>query len=312
MAIDENKKKAIKDSEKSVKDDEAEKALISEEEEAELSEEDKEDEKAEVSEDKKESEDEEDEDEEEESKPKAKKDPVPAIMIVLIYAIIIGAILFYVIPTVMVPSFGYTLDEFNTRLQNTDISQRMNAQYTTLVPQFKLVDKNSIKEIWSIRNEVAPEEQKKIEARFKPFVKTYAATEELEHILVEANTRANDGQLTRMCVYCTFDNEHVSMMMVHFGAVMAAFTDLPFNDATQMLMKTAMEENKTGLYTIRGDIAYKLSYDNISGQQTYIKLEVLPAKAVKADRIKSTIPVETTAPAASSETTVASESTSAS
>lgn len=306
MAIDENKKKAIKDSEESVKDEDAEKALTSEEEAVELSE-DKEDEKAETSEDNKESEEEEDEDEEEEkdSKPKAKKDPIPAIMIVLIYAIIIGAVLFYVIPTVMVPSFGYTLDEFNTKLDNTDISKRMNAQYTTLVPQFKLVDKNSIKEIWSLKGEIAPEEQKKLDARFKPFVKTYAATEELEHILVEANTRANDGQLTRMCIYCTFDNDHVSMMMVHFGAVMAAFTDLPFNDATNMIMKTAMEENKAGLYTVRGDIAFKLSYDNVGGQQTYIKLEVLPAKAVKADRIKSTIPVETTAP---SETTAPAES----
>ena len=312
MAIDENKKKAIKDAEGSVKEEEAEKALISGEEESELSEEDKENEEAEVSEDKESDEEteetEEDEEEEEESKPKAKKDPIPAIMIVLIYAIIIAAVLFYVIPTVMVPSFGYTLDELNVKLENTDVSKRMNAQYTTLTPQFKLVDKNSIKEIWSIKGEIGAEEQKKLEARFKPFVKTYAATEELEHILVEANTRVNDGQLTRMCIYCTFDNEHVSMMLTHFGAVMAAFTDTPFSDAATMLMKTAMEENKTGLYTIRGDIAFKLSYDNISGQQTYIKLEVLPAKAVAADRIKNTIPVETTAPsetAASSETTAA-------
>lgn len=321
MAIDENKKKAVKNSEESVKEEESEKALISEEEESALSEEDKENEDAEVSEDEEETDaeteaDKEDKAEEKKSEPKAKakKDPVPAIMIVLIYAIIIAAVLFYVIPTVMVPSFGFTLDEFNTKLEKTDISQRMHSQYTTLTPQFKLVDKNSIKEIWSLKGEIMPEEQKKLDARFKPFVNTYAATEELEHILVEANTRVNDGQLTRMCIYCTFDNQHVSMMLVHFGAVMSTFTDMPFNDAARMLMSTAMEENKSGLYTVRGDIAYKLSYDNVGGQQTYIKLEVLPAKAVSADRIKSTIPVEAapsesaapSATAASSETTAAS------
>ncbi len=319
MAIDENKKKAVKDSEESVKEEESEKALISEEEESALSEEDKENEDAEVSEDEEESDaeteaDEKDKAEEKKSESKAKKDPVPAIMIVLIYAIIIAAVLFYVIPTVMVPSFGFTLDEFNTKLEKTDISQRMHSQYTTLTPQFKLVDKNSIKEIWSLKGEIIPEEQKKLEARFKPFVKTYAATEELEHILVEANTRVNDGQLTRMCIYCTFDNQHVSMMLVHFGAVMSTFTDMPFNDAARMLMSTAMEENKSGLYTVRGDIAFKLSYDNVGGQQTYIKLEVLPAKAVSADRIKTTIPVEA-APsesAASSATSAASETTAAS
>lgn len=319
MAIDENKKKAVKDNEESVKEEEAEKALISEEEESVLSEEDKENEESEVSEDEEESdaeteEDEEEEAEEKKSKPKGKKDPVPAIMIVLIYAIIIAAVLFYVIPTVMVPSFGYTLADFNTKLEKTDISKRMNAQYTTLTPQFKLVDKNSIKEIWSLKGEIMPEEQKKLDARFKPFVKTYAATEELEHILVEANTRVNDGQLTRMCIYCTFDNQHVSMMLVHFGAVMSTFTDMPFNDAARMLMSTAMEENKSGLYTVRGDIAFKLSYDNVGGQQTYIKMEVLPAKAVSADRIKTTIPVEaapseSAAPAA---TSAASETTAAS
>ena len=319
MAIDENKKKAVKDSEESIKEEESEKALISEEEESALSEEDKENEDAEVSEDEEESDaeteaDEKDKAEEKKSESKAKKDPVPAIMIVLIYAIIIAAVLFYVIPTVMVPSFGFTLDEFNTKLEKTDISQRMHSQYTTLTPQFKLVDKNSSKEIWSLKGEIMPEEQKKLEARFKPFVKTYAATEELEHILVEANTRVNDGQLTRMCIYCTFDNQHVSMMLVHFGAVMSTFTDMPFNDAARMLMSTAMEENKSGLYTVRGDIAFKLSYDNVGGQQTYIKLEVLPAKAVSADRIKTTIPVEA-APsesAAPSATSAASETTAAS
>ena len=128
MAIDENKKKAVKNSEESVKEEESEKALISEEEESALSEEDKENEDAEVSEDEEETDaeteaDKEDKAEEKKSEPKAKakKDPVPAIMIVLIYAIIIAAVLFYVIPTVMVPSFGFTLDEFNTKLEKTDI-----------------------------------------------------------------------------------------------------------------------------------------------------------------------------------------------
>ena len=312
MAIDENKKKAIKDSEVSVKEEEAEKALISEEEESELSE-DTENEETEVSEeaseDKESDEESDEEEEEQESAPKKKKDPIPAIMIVLIYAIIIGAILFYVIPTVMVPSFGYTLDTFNTKLENTDISKRMNSQYTSLTPQFKLVDKESIKEIWSIKGEVAAEDQKKLDARFKPFVKTYAATEELENILVEANTRINDGQLTRMCIYCTFDDKHTSMMMVHFGAVLAAFTDIPFNDALGVLMNSAMEENKAGLYTVKGDIAFKLSADNIGGKQTYIKMEVLPAKAVKAEKIKTTLPAGTTA---ASETVTPTESAAAS
>lgn len=321
MAIDENKKKAIKDSEESVKEEEAEKALISEEEEAELSE-DTENAEEEVSgedSENKESDeetDEEDEEEKEEPAPKTKKDPIPAIMIVLIYAIVIGAILFYVIPTVMVPSFGYTLDSFNAKLDNTDISKRMQSQYTSLTPQFKLVDKESIKEIWSIKGEVSAEDQQRLNARFKPFVKTYAATEELENILVEANTRVNDGQLTRMCIYCTFDDKHTTMMMVHFGAVFAAFTDLPFTDALGVIMNSAMEENKAGLYTIKGDIAFKLSADNIGGKQTYIKMEVLPAKAVKADKVKKTLPAgttaasETAAPAepAASETTAASAS----
>ena len=308
MAIDENKKKAIKDSEASVKEEEAEKALISEEEESELSE-DTENEETEVSEEASEDKESDEEEEEQESAPKKKKDPIPAIMIVLIYAIIIGAILFYVIPTVMVPSFGYTLDTFNTKLENTDISKRMNSQYTSLTPQFKLVDKESIKEIWSIKGEVAAEDQKKLDARFKPFVKTYAATEELENILVEANTRINDGQLTRMCIYCTFDDKHTSMMMVHFGAVLAAFTDIPFNDALGVLMNSAMEENKAGLYTVKGDIAFKLSADNIGGKQTYIKMEVLPAKAVKAEKIKTTLPAGTTA---ASETVTPTESAAAS
>ena len=252
-------------------------------------------------------EDEEDDDEEEaETKPAAKKDPVPAVMAVVIVAIIIAALLYYILPKVLVPSFGYTLDEFNTRLDESEISKKMQAQYTTLTPQFKAVDKESIKEIWSIKGEVDEAEQKRIEARFKPFVKTLAATEELENVLVEANTRMNDGQLTRMCIYCTYDDQHMTMMMVHFGAILGNFMpDLTFNEVVSLIMASANEANTEGLFYVRGDIAYKLALENIGGK-LYLKLEVVPAKSLKPDRIKTTIPAQTTA---ASETTAATSAT---
>ena len=236
-----------------------------------------------------EDEDEEDEEEESDSEPKAKKDHVPAIMAALIFAVIIGVALYYILPSVFAPSFGYTLDEYNARLETSEISKRMMTQYTTVVPAFKLVDKNSIKEIWSIKGEIDAEEQKKLDARFMPFVKTYAATEELENILVEANTRINDGKLTRLCMYCTYDDKHMTMMMVHFGALLGNFfPDMTFNDAVSLIMNSAMEANKEGLYTVKGDIAYKLAADNVGGK-LYIKIEVLPAKALKPSQIKTVI-----------------------
>ena len=251
-------------------------------------------------------EEEEDEDDESESEPVAKKDPIPAVMAVVIVAIIVAAVLYYVLPKMLVPSFGYTLEEFNTRLETSEISKRMQAQYTTLTPQFKAVDKESIKEIWSIKGEIDAAEQKRLEARFKPFVKTLAATEELEHILVEANTRVNDGQLTRMCIYCTYDDQHMTMMMVHFGAILGNFMpDLTFNEVVSLIMASANEANTEGLFYVRGDIAFKLALENIGGQ-LYIKLEVVPAKSLKPEKIKTTIPVTATA---ASETTAATSAT---
>ena len=315
MAIDENKKKAVKDSEESVKDEEAEKDLISEEKDPELSEEDKETEASEVSsEDSEESdeeaesedddEDEEEEEEEEsESEPKAKKDHVPAIMIALIYLVIVAVALYYILPPVFAPSFGYTLDEFNAKLTESDMEKQMNKSYNSLVPMFKVVDKNSIKDIWGIKGEIEPEEQKKIDKRFNPFVKTLAATEELGSILVEANTRKNDGQLTRMCIYCVYSNENMSMMMIHFGAILQNFFgDITMNEAIMKVLRTKSDD----LYTVRNGIAYRVSLDNIGGKQAYIKLEVLPAKALKPEQIE---PAEATAATTNSETTVATSAT---
>lgn len=249
---------------------------------------------------------EEEEDEESGDEPAAKKDPVPAVMAVVIVAIIIAAILYYVLPKMLVPSFGYTLEEFNTRLDQSDISKKMQAQYTTLTPQFKAVDKESIKEIWSIKGDIDEAEQKRLDARFKPFVKTLVATEELENVLVEANTRKSDGQLTRMCVYCTYDDQHMTMMMVHFGAILGNFMpDLTFTNCVSLLMSSANEANLEGLFYVRGDIAYKLAMENIGGK-LYIKLEIVPAKSLKPEKIKATIPVGTTA---ASETTAAAPAT---
>ena len=250
---------------------------------------------AEASDDSEEEKDEEESEEESDSKPVAKKDPIPAVMAVVIVAIIVAAVLYYVLPKVLVPSFGYTLEEFNARLEVSEISKKMQAQYTSLTPQFKAVDKESIKEIWSIKGEIDAAEQKRIEARFKPFVKTLAATEELEHILVEANTRVNDGQLTRMCIYCTYDDKHMTMMMVHFGAILGNFMpDLTFNEVVSLIMASANEANTEGLFYVRGDIAFKLAMENIGGQ-LYIKLEIVPAKSLKPEKIKTTIPASTTA-----------------
>ena len=261
----------------------------SEEAEAEKSEEDDDAEDASETEEEEDEEDEEEEDDEEtDSEPKAKKDRIPVIMIALIYAVIIGVALYFILPSVFAPSFGYTLDEYNARLEQSEISAKLKSSYTTVVPAFKLVDKNSIKEIWSIK-EVDAEEQKRLDARFKPFVKTYAATEELENILVEANTRINDGKLTRLCMYCTYDDSHMTMMMVHFGALPGNFfPDMTFNDAVSLIMNSAMEANKEGLYTVKDDIAYRLSADNVGGK-LYIKIEVLPAKALKPSQIKTVI-----------------------
>ena len=260
----------------------------SEEAETEKAEEDEDSEEASES-DEEEEDDDEEEEEESDSEPKAKKDRVPAIMVALIYAVIIGVALYFILPSVFAPSFGYTLDEYNTRLETSEISKKMMSQYTTVVPAFKLVDRNSIKEIWSIKGEVDAEEQKKLDARFKPFVKTYAATEELENILVEANTRINDGKLTRLCMYCTYDDSHMTMMMVHFGALLGNFfPGMSFNDAVSLIMNSAMEANKEGLYTVKDDIAFKLAADNVGGK-LYIKIEVLPAKALKPSQIKTVI-----------------------
>lgn len=273
---------------------------------AEASEDSEEEKDEEDSDEESEDEEDEDEDEESDSKPAAKKDPIPAVMSVVIVAIIVAAVLYYVLPKVLVPSFGYTLEEFNARLEESEISKKMQAQYTTLTPQFKAVDKESIKEIWSIKGEIDAAEQKRIEARFKPFVKTLAATEELEHILVEANTRVNDGQLTRMCIYCTYDDQHMTMMMVHFGAILGNFMpDLTFNEVVSLIMASANEANTEGLFYVRGDIAFKLAMENIGGQ-LYIKLEIVPAKSLKPEKIKTTIPASTTA---ASETTAAASAT---
>lgn len=291
MAVDNDKKKAVLEESESVKEAEDKKELIAEEEDVEDSSETIED-----------SEEIESEEEEEDSKPKAKKDPVPAIMIVLIYAIILSAVLYYVVPAAVTPSFGYTLEEFNASLKQSEAAQRVAKQYTTIVPQFKLVDKNSIKEIWSIKGEIAPDDQKRLDARFKPFIKTYAATEELEHILVEANTRSTDGKLTKMCIYCTYDNEHLSMMMVHFGAVLCNFfPGMKYADAISLVMNSTMSSNTEARYTVKDGVAYRIAAENIGGQQTYIKLEIIPAKGLKSEQIDKVINSE----AAASETTAA-------
>ncbi len=262
---------------------------VSEEETKEADKADAEEEDSESEDEGSEEDEDEDDEEETETEPKAKKDRIPAIMVALIYAVIVAVALYYILPSVFAPSFGYTLDEYNTRLEASEISKKMMAQYTTVVPAFKLVDKNSIKEIWSIKGEIEPEEQKKLDARFKPFVKTYVATEELENILVEANTRTNDGKLTRLCMYCTYDDKHMTMMMVHFGALLGNFfPDMSFNDAVSLIMNSARDANQEGLYTVKGDIAFKLAADNVGGK-LYIKIEVLPAKALKPSQIKTVI-----------------------
>jgi hypothetical protein len=236
-----------------------------------------------------ESEDDESEEEEEEksdSKSKAKKDHVPAIMVALIYLVIVAVALYYILPPVFAPSFGYTLEEFNAKLSASDIEKTMNRSYNSLVPMFKVVDKNSIKDIWGVKGEIEADEQKKIDKRFKPFVNTLAATEELGTILVEANTRKNDGQLTRMCIYCVYSNENMNMMMIHFGAILQNFIGdgITINEAIFLILRTQSDN----LYSVRGDIAYRVSMDNIGGKQAYIKLEVIPAKALKPEQIEQT------------------------
>ena len=90
-------------------------------------------------------------------------------------------------------------------------------------------------------------------------------------------------------MYCTYDDKHMTMMMVHFGALLGNFfPEMSFNDAVSLIMNSARDANQEGLYTVKGDIAFKLAADNVGGK-LYIKIEVLPAKALKPSQIKTVI-----------------------
>ncbi|MBQ5768855.1 MAG: hypothetical protein IIV94_08265, partial [Clostridiales bacterium] len=52
---------------------------------------------------------------------KCKKDPVIPVCIALVFVAIIVAVIYFTVPNAITPSMGMTLDEFNTRFNDTEV-----------------------------------------------------------------------------------------------------------------------------------------------------------------------------------------------
>ena len=228
---------------------------------------------------------------------RCKKDPVIPIMVILAFVAIIVAVIYFMLPNSKSPSMGLTLDEFRTRYDNAEVATQLYANGMDIgINYVNYVDRSTTPSI------LAEKETYTVDGSYVDYF-----TGDASLILdagLEGATRKSDNELAYIRVYVEYDFDPV--WMIFANTLQALYPELSKFDALDIAIHAMNDYKGDNLYTVRGDIAFRLipvkkTVDGV--EKTYIVIEAVPKSSINESMIGSTLEVTASTSAVSEETT---------
>ena len=228
---------------------------------------------------------------------KCKKDPVIPVSIILAFVMIVVAVIYFMLPNSKSPSMGITLDEFRSRYDSAEVATQLYANGMDIgINYTNYVDRTVTPSI------LGEKETFTVDSKYVDYF-----TGDASLILdagLEGATRKNDSELAYIRVYVEYDFDPV--WMIFANTLQALYPELSKFDALDIAIHTMNDFNGDGLYTCRGDIAFRLIpvKQVVDGaEKTYIVIEAVPKDAIDASQIGNTLEITANTSAVSEETT---------
>ena len=225
---------------------------------------------------------------------KCKKDPVIPVCIALVFVAIIVAVIYFTVPNAITPSLGMTLDEFNTRFNDTEVvhsllGSGLDFRYGNVPYVDPAVEPSILGDQATVTGNPS-------------YVDFFSGpSKSTINSGIEGATRRNDGELAYVRLYVEYGEDFNPVWMLLSSTFQALYPELNMTQAMDLALAKLGEYNGDTKFYVKGDYGFRIVPVK-KGEITYIVIDVVPKKILNDADIREYI-ADTSAPS-----TVATES----
>ena len=241
---------------------------------------------------------------------KCKKDPIIPVMLLLAVLAVIVAAIYFIMPSARIKSLGITLEEFKTRFNSADVAVEMyNNGHSIGINYTDYYDATATTSILGDKATFT------VDPAYADFF--YGDVALLYTIGLEGATRKTDNEIAFFRLFVKYNSENPDdaylLAFVYANTLQALFPDLTKFDAETLAMSEMSGYVNDGLYTVRGDYAFRLIpfTSNDADHMTYIAIEVVPKDAINASQVRKTLEIPEATVAVTEATTTSVAATAA-
>ncbi|MBR2597729.1 MAG: hypothetical protein IKE09_04180 [Clostridiales bacterium] len=225
---------------------------------------------------------------------KCKKDPVIPVCIALVFVAIIVAVIYFTVPNAITPSMGMTLDEFNTRFNDTEVvhsllGSGLDFRYGNVPYVDPAVEPSILGDQATVTGNPS-------------YVDFFSGpSKSTINSGIEGATRRNDGELAYVRLYVEYGEDFNPVWMLLSSTFQTLYPELNMTQAMDLALAKLGEYNGDTKFYVKGDYGFRIVPVK-KGEVTYIVIDVVPKKILNDADIREYI-ADTSASA-----TVATES----
>ena len=219
---------------------------------------------------------------------KCKKDPVIPVCIALVFVAIIVAVIYFTVPNAITPSMGMTLDEFNTRFNDTEVihsllGSGLDFRYGNVPYVDPAVEPSILGDQATVTGNPS-------------YVDFFSGpSKSTINSGIEGATRRNDGELAYVRLYVEYGEDFNPVWMLLSSTFQTLYPELNMTQAMNLALAKLGEYNGDTKFYVKGDYGFRIVPVK-KGEITYIVIDVVPKKILNDADIREYV-ADTSAPA---------------
>ena len=203
---------------------------------------------------------------------KCKKDPVIPVSILLLVIAVVGVILYVVVPMFSIKTLGVTVEDYRVRYISTNIYNSTLAPYGFTIPEVTYQEEQRI--ALTAAGESTSTNQDKLLFFYAPIPNTGTSFA----TAIQGSVRKTDNKITALRVMAEYsdDPNYFNFLILYFGSYLQAFIPGVSDQDIQTLVTDAVNNISTGEFTVRQDIAFRVSVVK-TDEVSYIAFDIMPS-----------------------------------
>ena len=217
---------------------------------------------------------------------KCKRDPLIPISLLLVFVAIVVGAAYFILPNVICPSMGMTLEEFRTRFDAADISKAlMNNGLDIGFIGIDYVDPDTNPSI--LGDNAIVSANRSFADFFEGESRSY-----LVNSGIDGATRKTDNELAYVRIYIEYAEDVNPVWMYFSNILLTLYPDLTMNDAMDIALKLMGEYNGSDVrFDSRGDYAFRM-VPVTKNEVNYIAFDVVPKALLSSSQIRYNLDTE--------------------